>query len=739
MTQKLYSAPCFASHLPRVRVIARQALCTAGGCALLFAGLSMNARADTIQVEMVDAPNRSGTACNGLVTADLDNNGRSELYEAGPSIGAPFVSEAVISRLGPIVGGRLQRSNLVVPTRKDQILALLASPPPVPRLFVFGNFVQFGTVQVGVDVFSGPGLRQDYTRAFQPFNSLTTAAVANVVSSTQFRFAGGAFGWLGSYASQQQQPLWTLPRSTLAVVQAQVDGDAAPEWIASWDGALEIYDSETGVLEGSVPTVAYRSLVAVNLDSDPQLELVAVRDGTLATFELSPPSLRWSRTADFVRTAVAFDRDGDGVAEILSATDDFLRWVDASGAPQENSAVDARGIGFQIALVDVTGDGVADVVHTNGFFCGGGITVRSQNLANVLGYEAPERGPFDRLAVGNLDADAADEIVTLSAGLPSETSTPGGTKVRVVDAASGIEQWQATVPGSTQFDIDELRIVELAQGDADSELEIFAYGSFVNRGGEGVVTFDGDGRLLRRTAIPVGADRRLVGASQQDVDADGVMDLVVVTGAAFSDGVGLRIALHDATTLARRWQGPVFSGGFEIRFLQTMQLDSDPSLEAVVGVDGVGVFAFDLGTRLLQWNVPMESPRSIAPGPGVPMPWLAIAQPDRLTRVAAADGVPIDVHEVDFFLRGIGADPLDDSYVVLAADERFVILDLGTGTVTASSRDITRNLAVGGAVIQRVSAGAVRWYAGNNAGVWSATVTREPARLFADGFEDVVR
>jgi hypothetical protein len=121
------------------------------------------------------------------------------------------------------------------------------------------------------------------------------------------------------------------------------------------------------------------------------------------------------------------------------------------------------------------------------------------------------------------------------------------------------------------------------------------------------------------------------------------------------------------------------------------------------------------------------------------MPWLAIAQPDRLTRVAAADGVPIDVHEVDFFLRGIGADPLDESYVVLAADERFVILDLGTGTVTASSRDITRNLAVGGAVIQRVSAGAVRWYAGNNAGVWSATVTREPARLFADGFEDVVR
>lgn len=730
-----------STHVSRVRVIARQTLCTAGGCALLFAGLGTNARADTIQVEMANTPNRIGTACSGLVTADLDNDGLSELYEAGPSLGANFASDEVISRLGPIVGGRLQRNNLTVPTRMDQIHALVASPPPVPRLFVFGTVVQFATGEVGVDVFSGPGLRQDYTRAFQPFNSLTTAAVANVVSSTQFRFAGGAFSWLGSYASQQQQPLWTLPRSTLAVVQAQADGDAAPEWITSVDGALEIYDSETGVLEGSVPTVAFRTLVAVNLDADPQLELVGARDGTgtLATFELSPPSLRWSRTQDFVRTAVAFDRDGDGVAEILSATDDFLRWVDASGVPQETSPVDPRGVGRQIALLDVTGDGVAEVVHTNGFFCGGGLTVRTQNLANVISYEAPERGPFDRLAVGNLDADAADEIVTLSAALPSEFSTFEATKIRAVDAATGNEQWQATVPGSSQFNIDNLRIVELAQADADPQLEVFAYGTFVNGGGQGVVVFDGDGSLLRREAIPVGADRRLLGASQKDVDFDGNMDLVVVTGAAFSGGAGLRLAVHDATTLARRWQGPVFSGGIEIRFLQILQLDSDPALEAVVGVDGVGVFAFDLGTQLLQWSVVMDSPRSLASGPGVPMQWLAIAQPDRLTRVAAADGAQIDGHAVDFFLRGVGADPLDDSYVVLAADDRFRVLDLASGTVTASSRNITRNLAVGGAVIPRVSAGAVRWYAGSNAGVWSATVTREPGRLFADGFEDVAR
>ena len=719
----------------RPRITASVVIASAVGCALWVACLDTIAIADTIDVQLTSAPNRLGTACFGMVRADLDADGVLELYEAGPALGNGYVSDSVISRLGPVVGGRLHRSSLVVPTREDGIAALVASPPPVARLFAFGSVIQLGIVETGVDVFSGLALSQEYSRAFPSFNGLGAATVADVSSSFAFSFAGGGSLWLGSYASSQSLPRWNTPRSAFAIAQAQLDGDAAPEWIVSGDGVLEIYDAESGAIEGSVPTVAYRTLVPVNLDVDPQLELVAAGDGVLATFELMPLALRWSRTSDFVRTAAVFDRNDDGAAEILAVTDDFLRWLDASAAPQEISPVDSRGVGRNVAVLDVTGDGVAEVVYTNGFSCDRGVTVRSLDLASVISYEAPELGPFDRLAVGNLDADEADEIVTLSAGLPSDPSTFGRTKVRVVDAASGIEQWQATVPGSTLSTIDDLRIVELAQGDDDERFEVFAYGSLAGGGGEGIVVFDGDGTLLRRESIPVGTDRRLLGARQGDANADGNADLVVVTGSATSTGVGLQIGLHDATTLDRLWNGPIFSEGLAIRFLDLMQLDSDPALEAVIGVDGSGVFAFDVGARQLQWSVAMAAPRSVALAPGVPAPWLAIAQRDQLTRVRAADGTEIDVNQVGFDLRGVAASPLDDSYLVLAADDRLRILDLPSASVTATTRDITRNLAARGTVIPRVVNGTVRWYVGNNAGVWSATVVREPAPLFSNGFE----
>jgi hypothetical protein len=287
------------------------------------------------------------------------------------------------------------------------------------------------------------------------------------------------------------------------------------------DGKAEIVggtSSQVRVVHGDTFTVdtfsadASSGVTVADANSDGQLEIIASPYySTIRGFSATGTQL-WSTfdasTFNSGLTAVG-DPDGDGVTELVWG--DFGRGGLVVGRANVNSTEWRgwllRGFEYQLAAGDLDGDGDAELVagSTNT------LIVRDARSGATVG-NIPVPGTSQRVwrvAIGQLDADAANEIAILSG------TTYGAAALYVYDGVTYALQYNSDFVFGTM-----LLAIRNLDADAVDEIVLGSYS------GNKLQVMNGTGGFLQQNITLANAPRDV---AIGDLDGDNILDLAVTT------------------------------------------------------------------------------------------------------------------------------------------------------------------------------------------------------------------
>lgn len=256
------------------------------------------------------------------------------------------------------------------------------------------------------------------------------------------------------------------------------------------------------------------------------------------------------------------DTNADGLVDIV-ATDPNRSTLeirhsvgDAGFGSQQSFATTVRG--FCIGTADFNGDGRADFA-LSGPTSAGVVLASNGSFTSQPPVALASTGP-DNLAVGDFNGDSKADVVIASGGLRLLAGTGAGTLLPPTAADGG----EAAV---------ELRAGDL---DGDGHLDV------VSRELNAVRVYfgAGDGGFSQRGASPL-LNSASGGVAVGDVSGDGVADIVILTGSAFTMGpYAMRVVLGSRTgVLGPTYDFPVYGEHDEVTI---GDLDHDAKLDVVV-------------------------------------------------------------------------------------------------------------------------------------------------------------
>lgn len=421
-----------------------------------------------------------------------------------------------------------------------------------------------------------------------------------------------------------------------AVSVADIDGDGELEIVSATrysPATLTVHDLHSGALEWRTTIPGYApSVITAQLDGDAALEILA---GGFV-FDGATQATQWHYKDGF-DLALATGRFGGSVPRFVSAGYRIVMFRAAPWSPLwdvSSESIDS------IAVVDVDGDGIDELVHAGTF--GRRAEVFDIQLRQARMHYQPSN--VYRVAAGDFDGDGSPEVALL---LDPRAFGAGPARLQIVDAATGaVEHSVAAVRegpyAAALFKTgDELRMAQASRGR-----------SFLG-GLPGLVRATAVSSSQGAWSIPAFTSPDLLSAIEvQDLHAtrlDGqVGPVLIATGrsagqrvmAAFrsEDGSRLWTRAHGSDAGSRYFERSLpfdrnGDGTADSMFVCTnqqriqeyrladgallwesveMPLTSCKSLflteingsRNIVGVFWLGVRAFDVDTRLLAWSLP---------------------------------------------------------------------------------------------------------------------------------------
>jgi hypothetical protein len=236
----------------------------------------------------------------------------------------------------------------------------------------------------------------------------------------------------------------------------------------------------------------------------------------------------------------------------------IVRVYNEDGSPARDITPFGAGFtgGARVAVGDVTGDGTDDIVVTAG--PGGGPEVKVYDGAtgavvrDFLAYDPGFRGGVN-VAVGDVNGDGIADVIT-------GTGVSGGPNVRVFDGATG-----GLIDSFFAYESSFRGGVNVAAGDVNGDGKADVITGTGVGGGPRVQIFDGatGAEVANFFAYDAGV-RSGVNVAAGDVEGTGKAD--VVTGVGF--GAGPNVRVYDGTTQALRDSffayDPSFRGGVSV-------------------------------------------------------------------------------------------------------------------------------------------------------------------------------
>lgn len=276
--------------------------------------------------------------------------------------------------------------------------------------------------------------------------------------------------WVWAFDLDVGLPKWTLPlpERPVAVLVADQDGDGAPELIVKGEqwGSTRSFDARTLVQEWAVPapvsSMARGGLAAGDLDGDGQLEVAIVTDYDLHVIDGATRSLTTpSRNLHGFLPPRLGDLDGDGLDELVSAVDDdFARQSEllvldpaTLQLQQQVQPGPAFDHVLDLALGNLDADAAAEVLAVTG----SRLLVYDCSPGHVWSQAAsiPYSGTAVLARIADVDPSPGNEILLLTR-----------TNLQVLAYPAGNELWHTLPTGTTPID---LQIAD-ADGDQDPDL-----------------------------------------------------------------------------------------------------------------------------------------------------------------------------------------------------------------------------------------------------------------------------
>lgn len=543
----------------------------------------------------------SGIGISGLITADIDNDGVTEIIAGGSF--ATFESNDFWYVLEPTSTpnsyNRQWTSNLY-PGKVSAIAAFDTDTDGIYSIFI-------GLGNGDVAIHDGSSLQSINT--LNPSNSAIhhiLFADANNDSIKDIVIADDNHIYIYNASSFTLDLQLDYASTDFEI--GNVDSDAANEIVLSSGLVLEVNGSNTSVQWDYAGGDFGQSVELSDVDADGIQEIIGAAPWNYITvFDADTQSPQWQiTTSQDIGALLVTDVDSDGVDEILYGDGQFgkIHAYDVISRTEQWAINNPQHGVTNIAVVDVDGDGTLEL------FWGAGATSTAPDHLYVYDISTQSLewksqhidGPFHAIDVGDVDSDGQLEIVFAS--LRSNSGYGDGV-VAVWDAQTNTPEWEQTnLFGETTW--TGIHDVQIGDVNNDGTQEIVVATDRLYDGA--VYVIDGITKEIRHSYFyDEGAPIRSLAIA--DIDNDGTIEMIAGGSRETTGAPGVYAYILDGATGAVEWNsinlGDYWSAISEI---EVGNLDGDAAQE-IVAVNN-HLFVFD-GVTHQQWQSSFSGVSSI--------------------------------------------------------------------------------------------------------------------------------